>query len=93
MAKFRYILRYYIDPGYEEDARIAELVKFCLDSNIGEVMLFFNPEEVNNGHITIEEIAPWLAMAKKIQSALKLHNIAIFILLRYYSNITISERK
>ena len=79
MTKFRYILRYYIDPGYEEDARIAELVKFCLDSSIGEVMLFFNPEEVNNGHITIDEIAPWIAMAKKIRTALKLHNIAMSV--------------
>ena len=67
MKQFRYILRYYIDPGYEEDTRIGELVDFCKKSSIGEVMLFFNPEEVNNGHITIDELAPWLAMAKKIK--------------------------
>ncbi|MBE6392220.1 MAG: hypothetical protein E7042_08525 [Lentisphaerae bacterium] len=79
MKKFRYILRYYIDPGYEEDARIKELVNFCKRSSIEEVMLFFNPEEVNNGHITIEELSPWLTMAKKIKSTLNSNGIALSI--------------
>ncbi|MBR7130768.1 MAG: hypothetical protein IKC82_02100 [Lentisphaeria bacterium] len=70
MDKFRYILRYYIDPGYDEDTRIAELLDFCQEGEIDDVMLFFNAEEVNNGHITKEELAPWLVMAKKIKNAL-----------------------
>ena len=60
MNDFRYILRYYIDPGYCENERIAELVDFCQNSCIKEVMLFFNPEEVNNGHITLEELARFI---------------------------------
>lgn len=79
MPDFRYILRYYIDPGYEEDTRIAELIDFCKNSSIKEVMLFFNPEEVNNGHITLDEIAPWLDMAKKIKAALSANGIALSI--------------
>lgn len=77
MKDFRYILRYYIDPGYEEDSRIAELANFCKNSRIGEVMLFFNPEEVNNGHITIEELKPFIATAKKIKAALAAIGVAI----------------
>ena len=77
MKDFRYILRYYIDPGYCEDERIAELVDFCKNSSIGEVMLFFNPEEVNNGHITIAELANFIPMAKKIKSVLAENGIAL----------------
>ena len=36
------------------------LIDFCKDSCIKEVMLFFNPEEVNNGHMTIEEFDRFL---------------------------------
>ncbi len=79
MKPFRYILRYYIDPGYEEDARIAELLEFCKSSSIGEVMLFFNPEEVNNGHITKTEIVPFIVMAKKIKAVLASAGIAMSI--------------
>ena len=82
MKPFRYILRYYIDPGYEEDARIAELLEFCKSSSIGEVMLFFNPEEVNNGHITLEELTRFIPTAKKIKSALVQNNIALSFLLK-----------
>lgn len=77
MNDFRYILRYYIDPGYCENERIAELVDFCKNSCIKEVMLFFNPEEVNNGHITLEELARFIPTAKKIKSALVQNNIAL----------------
>ncbi len=40
MNPYRYILRYYIDPGFHEDDRIIELVHFCHSSGIQEVMLF-----------------------------------------------------
>ena len=31
---FRYILRYYIDPGFAEDKRIAELLELCKKGRI-----------------------------------------------------------
>lgn len=43
---FRYILRYYIDPGFQEEKRIAELLRICRQGRIEEVMLFYNPEEL-----------------------------------------------
>lgn len=79
MKNFRYILRYYIDPGYEEDTRIAELVDFCKRSTVDEVMLFFNPEELNDGHITIEKIQPWLVMAKKLKQILTDNGVSMSV--------------
>ncbi len=70
MNKYRYILRYYIDPGFQEEERIAELAEFCRSATVDEVMLFFNAEETCTGHYTMEELTRWLAVAKKIKSAL-----------------------
>ena len=47
---FRYILRYYIDPGFAEDKRIAELLELCKKGRIEEVMFFYNPEELFQGY-------------------------------------------
>ena len=44
---FRYVLRDYIDPGFAEEKRIAELVRLCRSGRIEEVMLFYNPEELS----------------------------------------------
>ncbi len=70
MKDYRYIFRYCIDPGYHEEDRLEELLHFCGEAKIDEVMLFFNAEELNSGHITEAEIAPWLVMAKKMKTRL-----------------------
>ena len=67
---YKYILRYYIHPGYQESERIIELVNFCQTSKVDEVMLFFNAEETFIGHITVEQLRPWLGLAKKIKNEL-----------------------
>ncbi len=69
-SRFRYILRYCIDPGYHEDERIEELVRFCRRGRIDEVMLFFGAEELNAGHATREELIPWLALAHRVKTRL-----------------------
>ena len=79
MNKFRYILRYYIDPGYEEDTRIDELVNFCNEASVDEVMLFFNAEELNDGHAAKESLIPWLAMAEKLQRKLTENGVGLSV--------------
>lgn len=70
MNKYRYILRWCIDPGYHEEERIEELLRFCGEAKIDEVMLFFNAEELNSGHVTEAELGPWLGMAGKLKERL-----------------------
>lgn len=70
MNQYRYILRYYIDPGFHEDERIDELLRFCEEGKVEEVMLFCNAEELNSGHITEAELAPWFGMAIKLKKRL-----------------------
>lgn len=74
---YKYILRYYIDPGFHEDDRIDELLRFCEKGKIEEVMLFCNAEELNSGHITVAELEPWLAMAFKLKKRLDASDIKL----------------
>ncbi len=68
---FRYVLRYYIDPGFEEEKRIAELVELCRKGKIGEVMFFYNPEELFQGYPDDGEVEKWFSLSKKLKKALK----------------------
>jgi hypothetical protein len=55
-----YILRYTVQPGHHEEKRMDELVSFCKKARIDDVMFFINCEELNQGHLSIEETQPWM---------------------------------
>ena len=74
---FRYILRYEIDPLFSADERIEELLRFCTETRIEEVMLFLLAEELSNGHPTLEELSPYVRMAKKIKSKLQEQGVGL----------------
>lgn len=75
--RFRYILRYLIDPHFDPAARTAELVEFCRCAEVGEVMLLLCAEELSHGHPTDAEIAPWIGMAASLREALARHDISL----------------
>lgn len=77
MSDFRYILRYLIDPAFHSQDRLDELVRLCRDSDIAEVMLLVCAEELSAGHPTTEEIAPWIALARKIRDRLQIDGISM----------------
>ena len=79
MKDYRYILRYYIDPEFAEDERIVELVDFCRKSDIGEVMFFYNAEELFMGYQSAEDENKWFALARKLKSALDAASIDMSI--------------
>ena len=58
-------LRVQICPGHYEQQRIESIANFCLKYGFQNVMLFVNSEEYNLGHITIEEVKPWIETIKK----------------------------
>ena len=57
---YQYILRFTVQPGFHEDDRLEKLVAFCKEARIDDVTFFINGEELNTGHLTIEETTPWL---------------------------------
>ena len=72
---FRYILRFSLDPGYEAESRVAELLNFCRSARVSEVMLFTPAEELSPGHLTDDELEHWLAMARPVSRRLADHGI------------------
>ena len=67
---YTYILRYAAEPGFHEQRKLADLVEFCKRARIDDVMFFLNQEELNRGHLTREETAPWLEMIARGKEAL-----------------------
>lgn len=73
--KFRYILRYLIDPQFHPEERITELVNFCIRANIEEVMMFVTAEELSGGHPTNEELERYITLGKALKQALDMEGI------------------
>lgn len=67
---FRYILRYQIDPTFHPEDRTAELVDFCRDNRVDEVMLFVTPEELSTGHPTDNEIDAYVELGRQVKAVL-----------------------
>ena len=66
---YKYIQRLAIQPGFREEEKLTDMVEFCTKAQIDDVMFFVNCEELNQGHLTQEETAPWMqliARGKKI---------------------------
>ena len=68
---YKYMLRFVLVPGLEEDERIKELVRFCKDTLIDEVVFFICAEDYNTGHVTIEEATPFVNAILKAKSKLQ----------------------
>ncbi len=70
---YKYILRFCVEPGFQEEEKLAKLVEFCGQAKIDDVMFFVAPEELCQGHLPIDKIVPWvelIARAKKILTPL-----------------------
>ena len=50
-----YSLRFSLLPSADFDQKVGFLLDFCEKAQIDDVMFFVSPEEVNTGHVTLEE--------------------------------------
>ena len=78
-ANYRYILRYLIDPHRDAGERLEELVGFCREARIDEVMLLLQAEELSAGHPTRREWADGIALARRMSDRLAQENIGLSI--------------
>lgn len=76
-SSFRYILRYQIDPGWEPEARLEELVQLCRSARVEEVMLLFQAEELSTGMPVREEWDVWIDLGRKVAARLAREGIAL----------------
>lgn len=77
--KFMNCLRIAIVPGWHEEERIRSVKDFCLKHGFGNVMLFINAEEYNQGHMTIEEAKPWVETMKRAKAVLNEAGISVSV--------------
>ena len=59
---FTYSLRICISPDFHAEEKFRQLLEFCQEAGIDDVMFILNPEEINMGHPTAQETEKWLAM-------------------------------
>ncbi len=71
------MLRYTLVPGRKTKERIAELKKFCIVNRIAEVIFLFNGEELNQGHLSLEETRTWFKTISEAKGELEKENIII----------------
>lgn len=68
---YQYSLRFTIDPYNWDDEREEKLIKFCREARIDNVVFFINPEELNQGHPTVNQIREhWLPTIEKVSKRL-----------------------
>lgn len=68
---YQYSLRFAIDPFNWNEERAKKLIKFCQEARIDNVVFFINPEELNQGHLTIEQVRThWLPTVAKVSKQL-----------------------
>ena len=73
--RFIYMLRFTLIPGFHEKERFDTMIDFCLRSGIDDVMFFTYGEELNRGHMTMDEIRRWTDMVSGIKSKLSGYGI------------------
>lgn len=66
--EFLHCLRAQIYPDEYADERIESIKAWCLKYHFKNVILFFNGEEYNVGHISKEQLKPWLEVIKKAKA-------------------------
>lgn len=76
---FKYILRFALSPGFREDERLDRLASFCREALIDNVTIFINAEDLNTGHLTVQETYKWMDMVVRIKERLKPQGITISI--------------
>jgi hypothetical protein len=88
---YQYSLRFAIDPYNWDDLKEAKLIKFCKEAQIDNVVFFINPEELNQGHPTLEQIRKhWLPTIQKV--AQKLAQDGISMSLNPWTSLMHSDR-
>lgn len=65
-----YSLRYCLTPTLDFDKRINNLVDFCKEAEIDDVMFFIAPEELFIGHITKEQSKGYIDVIQKAKAIL-----------------------
>ncbi len=68
---FQYVLRYHFVPSVDFEERFNDLVDFCQKAKMDEIMFFIAAEDLNPGHVTIEEAKAFIDVIQRAQTRLQ----------------------
>lgn len=88
--KYRYSLRFALDPATDTKQRVRALCDFCREAKIDDVMFFVAAEELNNGHVTKEQAAPYMREIEK--AGKELAKIGVSVSLNPWITISHGDR-
>lgn len=66
-----YSLRIGICPDFYPDEKFETLLEFCEKAQIDDIQFFVNMEEMNQGHLSVEDTKKWLSMIAKFKPELE----------------------
>lgn len=75
--EFVYSLRIGLCPDFYADEKFQDILEFCKEARIDDVQFFINMEEVNQGHLTLEETEEWLQMIDRFKPQLEKEGITV----------------
>lgn len=74
---FKYTLRLQLPPTLNFEERLNNMLDFCEKAKIDDVMFFVGCEDINTGHITIEEAKPYADVIRSAGKYLKERGISV----------------
>ena len=72
-----YSLRFNLLPSMDFEKRMEALVEFCKEAAVDDVMFFISAEEVNTGHVTLEEAKAYTDVIQRAKAVLQEAGITI----------------
>ena len=66
-SNYVYSLRIGICPDFYPEEKFGVMLKFCDRAKIDDIQFFLNMEDLNQGHLTVEETKKWLAMLARFK--------------------------
>lgn len=87
---FYYSLRLGVDPKNWTDKKMSELKQLIHSAGLNDINLIINSEELNVGHITKEQLAPWLRLTEKFKE--ELEPLGVRISMNPWTTILHSDR-
>ena len=77
--RFLYMFRFCCDPGFNDQAETAALLRYVDEALIDDVAVFANVEELNTGHMTLEEQDVYLAFMRDLAQALDQKGVTLSV--------------
>ena len=76
---FRYTFRFCCDVGFNDRQETQALMQYVQQAQIDDVAVFINVQEMNTGHLTLDEQKPYLTFLKNLQACLAEEGVTLSI--------------